>query len=102
MSPVRRDIRLLRVAEDDLTDIVLYVASERPDVAMRLTDRFYQKLELLADNPHLGAVPKEESLALLGYRYLVLENYLIFYVVEDEVIYIHRVVHGARDYTQLF
>jgi plasmid stabilization system protein ParE len=101
MSPAKYDIRLLRVAEDDLTEIILYVASDRPNAATKLADRFDQKLVLLADNPFLGAMPTEVTLAHLGYRYLVLDNYLIFYVVEAQTIYIHRIVHGARDYTPL-
>jgi hypothetical protein len=32
---------------------------------------------------------------------LVVDNYLVFYVIEEEVIYVHRIVHGARDYSQL-
>ena len=94
-------IRLLRVAEDDLTEIVLYIAADRPSGATKIADRIEQKLKLLPDNPHLGSVPTDDSLALLGYRYLVADNYLIFYVIEDQTIYVHRIVHGARDYTQL-
>ncbi len=95
------ELRLLRTAEDDLTEIVLYVAADRPTAAEALAGRFAHKIGLLADNPYLGSVPKEDSLVLMGYRYLVLDNYLIFYIVEARVIYVHRVIHGARDYTHL-
>lgn len=101
MSPARHNVRLLRAAEDDLTEIVLYVAAERPAAAQKLAGRFDRKLSLLRADPYLGSVPGEESLALLGYRYLVLDNYLIFYIVEGQNIYIHRIVHGARDYRYL-
>jgi toxin ParE1/3/4 len=57
---------------------------------------------LLATNPHLGRIPKDAALLDLGYRYLVVQNYLIFYVVEDRTIFVHRIVHGARDYLGLF
>jgi toxin ParE1/3/4 len=101
MGQTNHDVRLLRVAEDDLTDIVSYVAADRPAAATDLIDRFDRNLSLLADNPHLGAAPKEASLTSLGYRYLVLDNYLVFYIIEAQTIYIHRIVHGARDYTTL-
>lgn len=101
MNPTKYDIRLLRVAEDDLTEIILYVASDRPNAATRLAGRFEQRLLRLATNPFLGAVPGEGTLARLGYRYLLVDNYIIFYVVEAHIIYVHRIVHGARDYTQL-
>lgn len=101
MSQARHDVRLLRPAEDDLTEIVLYVAADRPDAAAKLADRFDQKLNLLATNPHIGTIPKEDNLVLLGYRYLVVENYLVFYVIEAQTICVHRIIHGAIDYTRL-
>jgi toxin ParE1/3/4 len=103
MQPTDYDVRLLRAAEDDVTEIILYVAADRPAAAAaaKLADRINHKLSLLASNPHLGGVPKEDSLALIGYRYLVLDNYLIFYLLEGQTIYIHRVAHGARDYEHL-
>jgi plasmid stabilization system protein ParE len=55
----------------------------------------------LSDNSRLGSLPKEDSLEELGYRYLTLENYLIFYTIDTPVIYIHRIIHGARNYTDL-
>jgi len=69
---------------------------------MRLPQNLKKNLQLLADNPHLGRVPKEEELARLHYRYLVVEDYLIFYAIEGRTLYIHRILHGARDYLKLF
>ncbi|HEY1646194.1 MAG TPA: type II toxin-antitoxin system RelE/ParE family toxin [Candidatus Saccharimonadales bacterium] len=101
MSPSKHDIRLLRLAEDDLTEIVVYIAADRPTTANKLIARFNKELLLLSDNPHLGRMPNEDSLVEIGYRYLTLDNYLIFYTIETPIIYIHRIVHGARNYTDL-
>jgi len=95
-------VRLLSIAESDLTDIITYVSSDRPSAADRLASRIEKSLTLLSKQPHLGRIPKEDDLARLGYRYLVVENYLIFYIVEAKTIYIHRILHGARDYLRLF
>ncbi len=86
VSHASYEVRLLRIAEDDLTEIMLYVAADRPTAAVNLADRIEKRLILLADNPHLGSVPIDESLALLGYRYLVIDNYLVFYVIEYRVV----------------
>ncbi|HUC88217.1 MAG TPA: type II toxin-antitoxin system RelE/ParE family toxin [Candidatus Binatia bacterium] len=101
MSRAKSEIRLLRAAEEDLTDIIMYIASDRSAAAIKLTDRFNQKLSLLVDNPHLGSMPRDDSLMDLGYRYLIVDNYLVFYTIEDQVVYVHRILHGARDYTQI-
>ena len=84
-----------------MAEIIIYVAADRPSAAEALTTKIEKKIGLLSDNPHLGQIPKEEELAKLSYRYLVVENCLIFYIIERRSIYIHRILHGARDYLSL-
>ena len=102
MSRSKYRVRLLRIAEDDLAEIITYISADRPSAAEALASKIEKNLKLLSQNPHLGRVPKEEELAKLHYRYLVIENYLIFYTIEGQTIYIHRFLHGARDYLSLF
>jgi len=98
----RYTVRLLRAAEDDFTEIVSYVAAERPNAAESLAQRIENSLRLLAGNSYLGRVPKDVALLDLGYRYLIVQNYLIFYVIEERTVFVHRIVHGARDLLDLF
>ena len=102
MRRPRYTVRLLRAAEDDFTEIVSYVAAERPNTAESLAQRIENSLRLLAANPYLGRVPKDVALLDLGYRYLIVQNYLIFYVIEERTVFVHRIVHGARDLQDLF
>ena len=102
MKRPKYSVRLLRAAEDDFTEIVTYIAAQKPEAAEALAQNIESNLSLLATNPHLGRIPKDAALLDLGYRYLVVQNYLIFYVVEDRTIFVHRIVHGARDYLGLF
>lgn len=102
MSSVQYEIRLLRLAEEDLTEIISYVAADRSSVAEKLLGRFNIKITSLATSPRIGHLPNETSLRQLGYRYLILDNYLIFYVIDEHTIYVHRIIHGARDYKNLF
>jgi len=102
VSQPEYNVRLLRVAEDDLNEIVMYIASDRPSAAEAVANKIEKNLALLSKHPMLGRIPKEEELSRLGYRYLVVENYLIFYTIEEPTIYVHRILHGARDYLSLF
>ncbi len=102
MSRSKYNIRLLRIAEDDLAEVIDYISADRPSAAEALATKIEKNIQLLAQNPHLGRLPKEKDLARLQYRYLVVENYLMFYTVEGWTIYIHRILHGARDYLGLF
>ena len=102
MSRNKYTVRFLRIAEDDFAEIITYILADRPSAGEALATKIEKNLQLLSQNPHLGRVPKEDELAKLHYRYLVVENYLIFYTVEGRSIYIHRILHGARDYLSLF
>ncbi|MGA2622613.1 MAG: type II toxin-antitoxin system RelE/ParE family toxin [Bacteroidota bacterium] len=102
MNRPKYNVRLLRIAEDDLWEIVSYISTDRPVAAEALAAKIEQSIKLLSKNPRLGRVPKEDELNRLHYRYLVVENYLIFYTIEGQTIYIHRILHGARDYLTLF
>jgi toxin ParE1/3/4 len=102
MSPSDYTVRVLQPAEDDLLDTVsLLLAEENPRAAASFVERMETSLERLAKFPRLGRVPREERLAGMGYRYLVVSDYLIFYTLEKRSVLVHRILHGARDYHKL-
>ena len=101
MSRPSYTVRLLPSAEDDLTEIILFIAADNPIAAERILQRIQKNLSLLSSNPKLGRVPREELLARMGYRHLIVENYLIFYEIENRTIFVHRILDGARDYLSL-
>jgi len=95
-------VRLLPAAEEDLTEIVLYIAADRPSAAEKVANTIEKKLQVLARTPHLGHIPTDEELIRQGYRYFSVGKYLVFYTIEEQTIYVHRILHGARDYLKLF
>ena len=48
-------VRLLRAAEEDFTEIVTYIAAQRPNASEALAQKIEKNLKLLAANPYLGA-----------------------------------------------
>jgi toxin ParE1/3/4 len=101
MTPPKYAIRLLQAAEDDLRGIITYIALDNPSAATALADKIETRLSSLSSHPLLGKIPDEPGLAHMGYRFLVVQNYLIFYTVEERVIWVHRIIHGARNYVSL-
>jgi toxin ParE1/3/4 len=94
-------LRFLRAAEDDFQEIITYISLDSPSAAEALADKIEKSLSNLSIHPWLGKIPNEEELADVGYRFLVVQNYLIFYTVEGRIVWIHRILHGARDYLSL-
>jgi len=66
-----------------------------------IATKIEKNLPRLSFYPYLGKIPKDGGLGRLGYPFLVVENYLIFYTIEEQTILIHRIIHGARDYLEL-
>lgn len=94
-------IRLLKIAEEDFTEIISYIAAENSLVASKLADKIEKKLELLSENPKLGRIPRDEEIRNLGYRYIIIQNYIIFYTIDKRTILIHRILHSARNYKSM-
>lgn len=101
MSRPEYEVRLFRIADDDLLEIIAFVAADRASAAETVLSKMEKNLTLLIRQPRLGRNPKEEDLARLGYRYLVVDTYLVFYAVEERTIFAHRILHGAQDYLRL-
>lgn len=101
MPADKYQIRLLRIAEEDFTEIVKFIVDDNPTAAEVMANKIEKNLELLSDNPHLGRIPRDEDIRNLGYRYIIVQNYIIFYTIEDRTVLIHRILHGARNYKSL-
>jgi toxin ParE1/3/4 len=89
-------------AEADLDDIWLYVAKESAgmDVATRLVDSITDRFFLLATFPYVGRARDEDFGA--GSRSFAVGEYIIVYCVDGADVLILRVVHGRRDFEELF
>lgn len=97
MPSSRYTVRLLSIAEQDLVDLVSYLAAESPRAAAEVLDHIEARLEALQSHPFVGRVPHNPKLTALGYRVLVIDNYLVFYKVKGNAVLVHRILHGARD-----
>ncbi|THJ25220.1 MAG: type II toxin-antitoxin system RelE/ParE family toxin [Nitrospira sp. CG24E] len=101
MPSNKYSVRLLSIAEQDLTDLLSYLAAENSQAAAEVLDRIESRLEALQSHPFVGRVPHNAKLTALGYRVLVIDNYLVFYKVKGNVVLVHRILHGARDLLRL-
>lgn len=101
MPTDKYQIRLLRIAEEDLAEIISFIAAENPIAANSIADKIEKNIELLSENPMLGRIPRDEDIKNLSYRYIIVQNYTVFYTIEERTIFIHRILHGTRNYKTL-
>lgn len=88
----------LPIAQKDLTEILEYIQVDNPSATLELLNQIDQAVTNLELFPLMGQVPKDSRLQLLNYRMLIVENYLIFYIVTGHTIEIRRILHGKRKY----
>lgn len=94
----KNSIRYLSSAEKDIEDIFDYISRDNPSAASNILEKFDKTITKLASHPFLGIIPNDIRLKRLGYRMLIIDNYLVFYVVKKTTIQIRRIIHGARQY----
>lgn len=98
----KHSVRILAAAEADIEAIANYIAADKVSAALQFADDIEQKILELERFPHVGVVPKNQSLARKGYRVLVVGEYLVFYcLVDKDIVEVRRVISGKRDYAFL-
>ena len=94
-------LKLFPVAEEDLENIIDYISEDSIAGAEKILSKIENTINKLLEFPLMGKSFKEVKLPYKGYRYVIADDYLIFYKIESNSINIYRIIHGARDYRAL-
>ncbi len=96
-------IRISPEAATDLVEIKNYISQElfSPQAATDLITKITKRIRGLLEYPGIGTSLSAVIDVQTDYRFLVCDNYLIFYRYEDEVIYVIRILYGGRDYMKV-
>jgi len=93
-------VEIAAEAERDLAEITRYIAQDDVRVATKVIRDLRSACEGLSTfAKRFPIVPRYEQ---LGIRHRVCGNYSIFYRIEAECVVVIHVLHGARDYFDLF
>lgn len=96
---------IAKEAHEDISDIVGYIIHELKNrqAATGFIDDLEASYRKVIQNPQIYSLCNDKRLAFLGYRKIIIKNYLILYRIDekDNVIYIVRVVYGGRNYPEM-
>ena len=99
------DVNITEPAEDDLRDIVQYISSQlnAPVTAINMLDALNVAISKLETNALHYSLVRDDRLAALGYRLMVVKNYLVFFIVNEKNCFvdIDRILHGRRDWQNI-
>ena len=99
------EVFITETAFKDLADIAFYVsdALQEPDISKKLIATIKEGVFSLENLPNRNALVTDKYLASKGYRKLLVENYLVFYIVSDDekMVYVSRVLYAKRNWMDL-
>ena len=96
------NVQFLQEALDDLEEIVLYIAGDSRQAALRMHDKVVERANDLATFPKCGRIVPDKKMMAAGYRILEVKPYIAFYRVIEHDVFIYRMLHGATNYPLLY
>ncbi|MCI9667474.1 MAG: type II toxin-antitoxin system RelE/ParE family toxin [Angelakisella sp.] len=94
-------VKLYPTAEQDLLDIINDLNTLSSEVALQYYDLLTEQIASLSSMPERCARSRDLILAAKGYRYLILKKYLVFFIVAEDTVQIHRILYGRSDYRSI-
>lgn len=86
------------VAENDLREIIEYIATESPDNALKILKKIKQKTSSLYTLPERGRiVPELQDQGILLYRELIISPWIIIYRMSEMKVYVLSVLDARQN-----
>ena len=101
--PRRYRLQYLPLFWDDLEQAVFYIRDvlNNPTAAEHLLNRTEEAILDHAKAPTMAQVHKTSRSRPQPYYWFAVGNYMVFYVVFDDVMEVRRFIYGARDLTKM-
>ena len=88
---------------DDVKQSVNYIKHtlQAPVAAERLKVETIKNYKIIKDTPFIYPVVPNDYLATMGFRFIMVKKYMLFYIVEENQINIIRFLYGHRDWISI-
>lgn len=96
-------VKYTPISQRDLLSIIDYISLDDPVAALNQLDDIEHAVDKLEVYPYSGTESRDENIRIKGYRYLIVNEFNIFYTVDENnrIIRTHRILsakHNSRDY----
>lgn len=93
-------INISPLAMDDLSNAETYIKHNlsNPDAAARFIKKVRETFVIISAQPEFGAPVHDLWEIGLKYRFCICDNYIIFYMTENNDVIIFRVLYKRRNY----
>jgi len=88
---------------EDVKSSVKYIKHtlQAPAAAQRLKDEIKKNYKKIKETPFIYPAVPNEYLASMGFRFVMVRNYMLFYTVEEKQVNIIRFLYGHRDWINI-
>jgi plasmid stabilization system protein ParE len=94
-----------KIFHDDVSTAVTYIKNtlQAPLAAEKLKSEVKKAYKSIRESPLIYPLLHDEYLAFLGFRFIMVKNYMLFFIVEPELERIHivRFLFGRRDWKNI-
>lgn len=98
-------IDLSEPAEKDMRNIIRYISFQldAPQTAHKMMSILTAAINRLAEMPQKYPLVDDKRLSSMGYRKLIVKNYIIFFIIDEnlKVVNLVRILYGRRDWLHI-
>jgi len=92
------DVIMAKSAEDDLNDIINFIAQNKPRTAVVIMDKIHAKVKTLDRFPYRGSyVPELLARNIKDYRQLTEDPWKIIYKINENVVNVLVIIDSRRN-----
>ena len=96
------NVDIAQNAEDDLNEIINFIAQNNPQTALKTMERIQKKINTLYRFPNRGGyVPELLSKNIKDYRQLVDSPWKIIYKIEDDNVTVLTIIDSRRNLQEI-
>ena len=94
--PIKFEVRFTRSAKKDVEELLNHIAKDNPERAKRFISQLEQQIQTLELFPKRCPLIPENEVLDQKYRHFIQGKYRTIFRIDQETVYITRVIHGAR------
>ena len=97
------NIEYSKEAREDLIEIKRYIKYnlQEPETAQKLISKIRSEIDKLKTNPQMFAIIDDDFIKKFEIRKLIVDNYIVFYRIQNSNIQIARIMYGRRNWINL-
>jgi toxin ParE1/3/4 len=98
MGSEKHHVKITQGAENDLNEIIVFIAQNNPGTAMLIMEKIIAKIKTLEHFPYKGGyVPELLIKNVKDYRQITEKPWKIYYKVDDNIVNILAIIDSRRN-----